>query len=124
VLPKGHRNECWYRFGLGTFFRLQQRLSGLTTRLVLQLPSLHIGRVVLSPWFLGLLWRLPRGQDVDLLLDSIPLVGCADVRTDPLLLLESDKDYKKIEECVKWVFLLSPGSANDGVEGPSKTWRQ
>jgi hypothetical protein len=57
---------------------------------------------------------------VDLLLDSILVVGSAPARTYPLLLLESSKDYKKIEECVKWVFLHSPGSANEGVKLPLK----
>jgi hypothetical protein len=124
VSPKGHGNECWARFVLGRVFRSQQRLSGPLVRLVLQLPSLQNDRVVLSPWFLGLLWRMPRGQDVDLHLDSILLVGSARAWTYPLLLLESDKDYKNIEECLKWVFLLSPGSANDGRKRPTKTWRQ
>jgi hypothetical protein len=55
---------------------------------------------------------------VDLLLDSILVVGSARAQTYPLLLRKSGKNYQKIEECVRWVFLLSPGSANNGVEQP------
>jgi hypothetical protein len=85
--------------------------------LVLQLPSLHNGRVILSRWFLDLLWRLPQGQDVDLLLDPILVVGSVRAQTyrrRPLLLFESGEDYKKIEE---WVLdTKKTGLCNYGKE--------